>query len=163
MTYHKYLFTSTESKRFLEGTVTNPPDLPTFHPWIVIMLCHLMLVGLAVSSHARLCLKGGFWEGVLGPFPPTVTDTSRVLWEIVTISLCLILPNINSSLVCKLLWVQNTLLWNQICLWILFIKDLLWWSQLQFLGPLNWISPFPSFIQLMSQLVCLHESELVIT
>lgn len=53
LTYHKCLFTNTESKRLLEGTVTNPPDVPTFHPWIITMLCHLMLVGLAGSSQAR--------------------------------------------------------------------------------------------------------------
>lgn len=45
---------------------------------------------------------GGFWEAVLGPFLHAVPDIFRALWETVIISLCLILPNTNSSLVRKL-------------------------------------------------------------
>lgn len=166
LTHHKCLFTFTESKRLLEGILSSPPDVPRLHPWITIILCHLMLVGVAGSSHGRQP-KEFAWR----------VDFGKEFWDLflmlshihsgpcgrLIISLCLILPNINNSLVCKLLRVQNTLLGNQICLWILFIRDLLWWSQLQFLGLRNWISLLPSLILLMSQLVCLHESELVIT
>lgn len=99
------------------GTSDETHRCTHIHPWSIALsqLVHPLDARwccwvLMHKTTERACLNGGL-EGFLGPFPSTVADTLRALWETVILSLCFILPNINrhfQPLVCKLLYECKT-------------------------------------------------------